>query len=127
MVGMGRSRSQYQPPWFFGSSPIYLMVWTCFDVAPARGHPAKTKTAGISLPFTILLPFRKETRGERDGPSENGRSPHWAQRKNCLFWRAGCPLAGAGDPCSFFEKKLFSFSTKWEMIHISLGKNGTKE
>jgi len=80
---------------------------TCFDVAPAGGHPAKTKTAGIRLPFTILLSFLKETRGEREGLPENGRSPHWAKRKNCLFWRAGCPPAGAWDLCSLREIHCF--------------------
>src|SRR4030065_2883197 len=65
-----------------------------------------------SLHHPSLFPHRDA--GERDGLPENGRSPHWVRRKNCLFWRAGCPLAGAWDPCSFFEKILFFFSTKLE-------------
>jgi hypothetical protein len=83
------------------------VVRTRLDVAPAREHAAKTKTAGISLPITILLHFRKETRGERDGQAENGRSPHWAKRNNCLFLSSRMLSCRGMGPVFFFEKILF--------------------
>src|SRR4030042_7092543 len=51
-----------------------------------------------TFPFSILFPFRKETRGERDGLTANGGSPQRERRNPCLFWRGECFFARAWDP-----------------------------
>ena len=98
-----------------------------------EGRRRRQKRLGFNLPFLILLPFRKETRGERDRLAENGGSPHPAKRNHRLFLARRlpfCPGRGlicyTGNPLSsepirnmsFFERIPFFFSTNWEMIHI---------
>jgi len=96
-----------------------------------EGRRRRQKRLGFHLPFLILLPFRKETRGERDRLAENGGSPHPAKEEPPPFLARRmpfCPGRGlichTGNPLSseptenraFSEIILLFFSTKLEMI-----------
>ena len=98
-----------------------------------EGRRRRQKRLGFNLPFLIIIPFRKETRGERDRLAENGGSPHPAKEEPPPFLARRmpfCPGRGlichTGNPLSFepikntafFERIPFFFSTKWEKIHI---------
>jgi len=89
----------------------------------------------LKMRFPVLLPFRKETRGERDRLAENGGSPHPAKEEPPPFLARRmpfCPGRGlicpTGNPLSsepienraFSERTRLFFSTKWEMILNSL-------
>jgi hypothetical protein len=98
-----------------------------------EGRRRRQKRPGFNLPFPILLPFRKETRGERDRLAENGGSPHPAKEEpppflarrlpfcpgRILICPTGNPLASESiENRAFSERKQLFFSTKWEMIRL---------
>ena len=96
-----------------------------------EGRRRRQKRPGFHLPFLILLPFRNETRGERDSLAENAGSPHPAKEEPPPFLARRMPFCpGRGLIChtgnhlssepikntAFSERILLFFSTKWEMI-----------
>ena len=96
-----------------------------------EGRRRRQKRPGFNLPFPILLPFRKETRGERDRLAENGGNPHPAKEepppflaRRMLFWPGRgliCPTGKhlSSEPIenTAFSKRIqLFFSTKLEMI-----------
>jgi len=72
-----------------------LVVLTGLFVARAKEQAPKTKRAGSNLLISIPPSLRKEARGERDRPADNGGSPPWAKRNNRLFWQGECSFARA--------------------------------
>jgi len=108
-----------------------LVDWSGLIVARAKEQAPKTKRAGSNLPSSILLHFRKETRGEK------GRLGHKAQKpalgkeeplpflaRRMLFCPGMGPLGHRGnllfaepiENTPFSEKMRLFFSTKLEMI-----------
>jgi len=98
-----------------------------------EGRRRRQKRLGFHLPFLILLPFRKETRGERDRLAENGGSPHPTKEEpppflarrmpfcpgRGLICHTGNPLSSEPIKNTAFSKRIqLFFSTKLEMIQL---------
>ena len=66
-----------------------------FSLPGQKSSRRRQKGPGSNLPIFLLLPFRKETRGERDSPATRRTSPHGGKRDHRLFWRGECFFARA--------------------------------
>jgi hypothetical protein len=72
---------------------------------------------GFHLPFLILLPFRKETRGERDRLAENGGSPHSAKEEPPPFFgEAPALLSGQGTYLPYGKSSVLRTHQKYGLF-----------
>jgi len=81
-----------------GHLPFSWWFGPALTLPGQEGGRRRQKRLGFNLPFLIiLLPFRKETRGERDRLAENGGSPHPAKEEPPPFFgEADALLPGQG-------------------------------
>ena len=78
-----------------------------------EGRRRRQKRPGFNLAFPILLPFRKETRGERDRLAENGGSPPPAKEEPPLFFgEADALLPGQGTYLPYGKSAVFQTHRK---------------
>ena len=112
--------------WWFG---------TASTLPGQKGRRRRQKRLGSNLPGSLLLCFRKETRGERGGLTTKRRSPHLAREGPPPFLASRMPFCPGRGSLGEKENPIFeelientpftgrnplSFSTKFEMIPGSL-------
>ena len=79
-----------------------------FSLPGQEGRRRRQKRPGGNLPSTILLPFRKETRREREGSATKRGSPHPAKEESPPFLASRMPFCPGMGPLCYTCNPLFS-------------------